>query len=80
VPSAGCCGRPGVGGRRIAGDQAELAALYRAPVDLGTPERAQAWLQTEGDNWLAALRLAAAAGEHRRVVDVAEAVHWFSDR
>ncbi|BCJ68674.1 ATP-binding protein [Polymorphospora rubra] len=53
---------------------------WRAMVDLDTPEQAQAWLQAEGDNWIAALRLAAAAGDHRRVVDVAEAMHWFSDR
>ncbi|MFI8008216.1 hypothetical protein [Streptomyces sp. NPDC086010] len=32
-----------------------------------------------GGNWPAALRAAAAAGEHAVVVEVAEALHWFSD-
>lgn len=47
---------------------------------LDSPEAAQQWLTTEADNWLAALEMAAASGQWRRVVDVAEAMHWFSDR
>ncbi|TVP38216.1 transcriptional regulator [Streptomyces griseus subsp. griseus] len=43
-------------------------------------EAAKQWLTTEADNWLAALELAAATGQWRRVIDVAEAMHWFSDR
>ena len=50
------------------------------PNPLDTPERAQAWLQAEFDGWLDAMRRAAAAGEHQRVVDVAESLHWYSDR
>ncbi|WUJ11999.1 tetratricopeptide repeat protein [Actinoplanes sp. NBC_00393] len=50
----------------------------RVPLD--SAEQAQDWLQTELDGWHAALRKAAAAGEHQRVVDVAEALHWYSDR
>ncbi|MGW1726489.1 NB-ARC domain-containing protein [Streptomyces sp. NPDC002306] len=42
-------------------------------------DAARAWLEAERDSWLAALRRAAAAGRHRRVLDVAEAMHWFSD-
>ncbi|MFE2721664.1 ATP-binding protein [Kitasatospora sp. NPDC059327] len=42
-------------------------------------EGARAWLEAERANWLAALRRAARAGHHRQVVDVAEAMHWFSD-
>jgi tetratricopeptide (TPR) repeat protein/transcriptional regulator with XRE-family HTH domain len=49
-------------------------------VPLGSPEEAHAWLEGEGANWLAALRSAAAQGRHARVVEVAEAMHWFSDR
>ncbi|WP_406433397.1 hypothetical protein OHA59_42640 [Streptomyces sp. NBC_01589] len=42
--------------------------------------RRDQWLQAEGANWLAALRHAATAGEHATVVEVAEAMHWFSDQ
>jgi transcriptional regulator with XRE-family HTH domain/tetratricopeptide (TPR) repeat protein len=47
------------------------------PASLGA---AIAWLQAEGDNWLAALRSAAAAGRSARVVEVADAMEWFADR
>ncbi|WP_328476885.1 NB-ARC domain-containing protein [Streptomyces sp. NBC_00377] len=53
---------------------------WQGTVDLSTAARARAWLQAEGANWLAALRAAAAAGEHATVVEVAEALHWFSDQ
>ncbi|OMI85994.1 transcriptional regulator [Streptomyces sp. M1013] len=49
-------------------------------VDLSTADRGRAWLQDEGENWLAALRAAAATGEHALVVEVAESLHWFSDQ
>jgi tetratricopeptide (TPR) repeat protein len=39
-----------------------------------------AWLRAESENWFAALQSAAAAGDHARVIDVAEAMHWFSDK
>ncbi|MFI7537328.1 ATP-binding protein [Streptosporangium sp. NPDC049376] len=42
-------------------------------------EPAAAWLDTEADAWLAAVGSAAADGEHQLVLDVAEAMHWFSD-
>ena len=48
-------------------------------VPLATAEEAGAWLHAEADNWLGALRAAAAAGQDQLVVDVAEAMHWFSD-
>lgn len=48
-------------------------------VDLHDADAAQAWLRSESGNWLAALRRASDAGEHRRVVEVADALHWFSD-
>ncbi|MFI0237918.1 ATP-binding protein [Streptomyces sp. NPDC016845] len=55
-------------------------ADWRGPVDLSSADKAMQWLKTEGDNWLAALRAVAADGEHARVVEVAEALHWFSDQ
>jgi tetratricopeptide (TPR) repeat protein/transcriptional regulator with XRE-family HTH domain len=48
--------------------------------DIATPEQADAWLRAESANWLIALRAAAEAGRHAQVIDVAEAMHWFSDR
>ncbi|WP_089158417.1 ATP-binding protein [Micromonospora sp. NBS 11-29] len=48
-------------------------------VELDTAETARGWLRAEAENWMPALRQAAAAGEHRRVIEVAEALHWFSD-
>ncbi|MGW3465377.1 hypothetical protein ACWDE9_40065 [Streptomyces olivaceoviridis] len=48
-----------------------------APVD---QEAAHAWIEAERAQWLAALGRAQAAGRHREVVEVAEAMHWFSDR
>ncbi|MBM9506867.1 ATP-binding protein [Actinacidiphila acididurans] len=52
---------------------------WQGTVDLSTAEHARQWLQAEGTNWLAALRAAAASGDHATVVEVAEALHWFSD-
>ncbi|HTJ31616.1 MAG TPA: helix-turn-helix domain-containing protein [Dactylosporangium sp.] len=49
-------------------------------VELGTREQARAWIEAELANWFGAFRLAAEAGEHRRVVDLAESMHWYSDR
>ncbi len=50
------------------------------PVPLDTAEQARYWLQSELEGWHAALRTAAESGEHQRVVDVAGALHWYSDR
>ncbi|WP_167735990.1 helix-turn-helix domain-containing protein [Nocardioides sp. 503] len=57
-----------------------------APADVGdlvrleTPGSAHAWLETEADHWFAAFQASAWAGEHRLVAEVAESLHWFSDR
>ncbi|MFF1901925.1 ATP-binding protein [Kitasatospora sp. NPDC058218] len=51
-----------------------------APAGFGSARAAQAWLEVESANWLAALRVAAAAGRHDEVVRTAESMHWFSDR
>nr|WP_268246339.1 XRE family transcriptional regulator [Amycolatopsis deserti] len=44
-----------------------------------TREEAGAWLDAEAANWLAAQRIALARGKSRQVVDLARALHWFSD-
>jgi len=53
----------------------DIAAL----ADLESAEGAARWLRAESENWLGALRLAAADGDHARVVEVAEALHRFSN-
>ncbi|GGJ70775.1 hypothetical protein GCM10010121_096760 [Streptomyces brasiliensis] len=53
---------------------------WHGTVDLSSADQARAWLQAEGLNWLAAYRAAATAGDHTTVVEVAEALHWFSDQ
>lgn len=42
-------------------------------------DAARAWLDRERENWLPALRTAAGDGRDQVVVDVAEALHWYSD-
>ncbi|WP_445396843.1 ATP-binding protein [Streptomyces sp. LE64] len=42
-------------------------------------EEARAWLEAERAQWLAALQRARTTGDHRQVLDAAEAMHWFSD-
>ncbi|MFI6291289.1 helix-turn-helix domain-containing protein [Nonomuraea sp. NPDC050790] len=49
-------------------------------VKLDGPAEAAAWLRAEAEAWLSALRSAARDGEHARVVEVAESMHWFSDQ
>ncbi|MCC9311457.1 helix-turn-helix transcriptional regulator [Kitasatospora sp. RB6PN24] len=63
--AAGCCFQP---------DGPRGAAVF------ATPKAAQAWLEAESANWLAALRTAAEDGRHAEVVRTAESMHWFSDR
>ncbi|WP_432102830.1 ATP-binding protein [Streptomyces sp. bgisy091] len=69
-----------VAGRWYDPDHGAPSAHWRGIVDLSSAERAKEWLQAEGTNWLAALRAASAVGRHADVVDVAEALHWFSDQ
>ena len=47
--------------------------------DLATADAAKAWLQTERSSWLAAVRHASQAGWHTQVIDLAEAMHWYSE-
>ncbi|MER6480681.1 ATP-binding protein [Streptomyces filamentosus] len=67
-------------GRWYEPDHGAPPASWQGTVDLSTAEHARRWLQAEGANWLAALRAAAAEGDHARVVEVTEALHWFSDQ
>ncbi|MFJ6434245.1 ATP-binding protein [Streptomyces sp. NPDC091416] len=69
-----------VAGRWYEPDHGAPPPTWQGTVDLSTAERARQWLQAEGDNWLAAFRAAATAGDHATVVEVAEALHWFSDQ
>ncbi|NEB92018.1 tetratricopeptide repeat protein [Streptomyces bauhiniae] len=66
-------------GRWYEPDHGAPPADSRGTVDLPDAETAREWLQAEGDNWLAAFRAAAAAGDHAVVAQTAEALHWFSD-
>jgi transcriptional regulator with XRE-family HTH domain/tetratricopeptide (TPR) repeat protein len=61
--------------RAAAAPPADVPALVFP--DLAAAER---WLRLEEANWVSALGEAAAAGDARTVVDVAESMHWFSDR
>lgn len=65
-------------------DTAVAAARLFSPDALGPePFRARrdaaAWLDTEASNWLAAQRLAAQAGRHREVLELARAMHWYAN-
>ena len=62
---------PGFG--RPAGPGADLAVVSCA-------EDAELWLRADVDNWLGALRSAAASGQHSLVLDCAESMQWFSGR
>ncbi|MFC6089160.1 ATP-binding protein [Saccharothrix lopnurensis] len=44
------------------------------------PEDAEAWLTTETANWLGALRWARSASLHEEVLELATAMHWYSDQ
>lgn len=66
-------------------DNASVAAEWFFPETasvaggFSSREEAGRWLDREASSWLAAHRGAARNGDHRRVVDLAEAMHWYSD-
>ncbi|MEV4160032.1 ATP-binding protein [Nonomuraea dietziae] len=68
-----------IAGRWFEPDYGAPPQDWSSLVELNSSQQAQEWLQTEGEAWLAALRQAFRVGEHARVVEVAEAMHWFSD-
>jgi transcriptional regulator with XRE-family HTH domain/tetratricopeptide (TPR) repeat protein len=67
-------------GRWFGSGAAPTAAARAALADLESAEDAAGWLRAEGENWLGALHMAAADGDCMRVVEVAEALHRFSNR
>ncbi|MEV6261474.1 NB-ARC domain-containing protein [Streptomyces sp. NPDC051784] len=69
-----------VAGRWYEPDHGAPPDSWQDMVDLSSAERAREWLQAEGVSWLTALRAASAEGRHAVVVEVAEALHWFSDQ
>ncbi|UKJ64828.1 helix-turn-helix domain-containing protein [Cellulosimicrobium cellulans] len=48
-------------------------------VGLASSDDARAWLVDEATAWFAAFQRADRGGDHAAVVEVAEALHWFSD-
>ncbi|NUT45177.1 MAG: tetratricopeptide repeat protein, partial [Thermoactinospora sp.] len=68
-----------IAGRWFEPDYGAPPPDWSSLVDLGTQRQAGEWLTAEGEAWFAALREAARLGEHARVAEVAEAMHWFSD-
>ncbi|GAA4553191.1 ATP-binding protein [Amycolatopsis samaneae] len=55
-----------------------------SPLPVATPSfddhaSAGRWLEAEARNWLAAVKDAAARGDHRPVLDLAESMHWYSE-
>ncbi|UMP07093.1 NB-ARC domain-containing protein [Amycolatopsis sp. EV170708-02-1] len=55
-----------------------------SPLPVATPSfgdhtGAGRWLEVELKNWLAAVKSAAARGDHRPVLDLAESMHWYSE-
>jgi transcriptional regulator with XRE-family HTH domain/tetratricopeptide (TPR) repeat protein len=60
-------------------DDPDAGGTQAPGVDLHDQASAQAWLRAESVSWLAALRRASDAGQHARVTEVADALHWFSD-
>lgn len=69
-----------VAGRWFEPDFGAPPPTWQGSVPLSTADQARQWLQAEGINWLAAFRAAALRGDHATVVEVAEALHWFSDQ
>ncbi|BCY12415.1 hypothetical protein L3i22_075030 [Actinoplanes sp. L3-i22] len=57
-----------------------LPETWAGSIPLATAEEADAWLQAERRNWLGALNAAFRGGQYQLVVDVAEAMHWYSDK
>ncbi len=56
------------------------ARVFGPDGSAGDRDKAAAWLHRETGHWVGALRLAHAAQRHRTVLDVATAMHWYSDQ
>ncbi|MFF5075548.1 helix-turn-helix domain-containing protein [Actinoplanes sp. NPDC000266] len=68
-----------VAGRHFEPDYGPGKAGTTEVLELTSSAEAAAWLRAEAENWLPALHATAEAGEDQRVIDVAEALHWFAD-
>ncbi|RAK28849.1 transcriptional regulator with XRE-family HTH domain [Actinoplanes lutulentus] len=69
-----------VAGRWFEPAYGSLPEGWTGLIPLATLDEAGDWLRDETGNWIGALRIVAADGRHQLVVDVAEAMHWYSDR
>ncbi|MEV1004824.1 tetratricopeptide repeat protein [Nonomuraea sp. NPDC050202] len=69
-----------VAGRWFEPDYGAPPPDWSSLVELDDQQQAREWLMAEGEAWFAALRAVARLGEHARVIEVAEAMHWFSDQ
>lgn len=56
------------------------AAAGNDGVGLPDAETARSWIEREWRHWWWAFQATAVAGHHTTVVDVADSLHWFSDR
>ncbi|WP_179855088.1 helix-turn-helix domain-containing protein [Paractinoplanes atraurantiacus] len=68
-----------VAGRHFEPDYGPGKAGTTEVIELTSTAEASDWLRAEAENWVPALHTAAADGADQRVIDVAEALHWFGD-
>lgn len=60
-------------------DRPEVTVEIDGPDPVCDREAAARWLVREQNHWRGALRAAVARGDHRQVLDLAQAMHWYSD-
>ncbi|WP_235783585.1 ATP-binding protein [Amycolatopsis orientalis] len=60
-------------------DRAEVTIAVEGPDPVHDRESAALWLSREQHHWRGALRSAAALGAHEQVLELATAMHWYSD-
>lgn len=60
-------------------DRQESPGVVDGPDPVPDRESADRWLALEQASWLDALRDAVTRGEHQKVLDLAVAMHWYSD-
>ncbi|WP_055585610.1 ATP-binding protein [Streptacidiphilus griseoplanus] len=66
-----------VAGRWFGPDHGAPPSGWHSLVPLDNADQARTWLESESPAWYAALRSAAACGEHTRVTETAQAMEWF---
>ncbi|WP_051770028.1 ATP-binding protein [Lentzea albidocapillata] len=60
-------------------DRLEATTAVDGPDPVYDRDSANRWLSRELSSWHGALRAAAECGEHRKVLELAQALHWYSD-